>query len=213
MRNNQRLQACWSNDALSLAAHVVAGILWALVADELNGLLSGWTVAINGATPAPSGYGGQSVYFDWDTRTLAAANVLSALTVLLWTAVLRPRRMLLHLVGGLAMTIALCLTTLIELRRAGVFGLLYRFEDVLSQMLPFALAGVPMVAVSRLLVLRRLGTLATQPQRDGPDVCTKCSYDLTGNVSGRCPECGAAQVRSAGVQNVDRSPDRPASGG
>jgi hypothetical protein len=24
----------------------------------------------------------------------------------------------------------------------------------------------------------------------GAPVCGKCSYDLTGNVSGRCPECG-----------------------
>lgn len=22
-------------------------------------------------------------------------------------------------------------------------------------------------------------------------ICSKCGYDLTGNVSGRCPECGA----------------------
>lgn len=23
-----------------------------------------------------------------------------------------------------------------------------------------------------------------------PDTCQNCGYDLTGNVSGRCPECG-----------------------
>lgn len=23
-----------------------------------------------------------------------------------------------------------------------------------------------------------------------PDHCVKCNYDLTGNTSGRCPECG-----------------------
>ena len=25
----------------------------------------------------------------------------------------------------------------------------------------------------------------------GPNCCRACGYDLTGNVSGRCPECGA----------------------
>jgi len=25
-----------------------------------------------------------------------------------------------------------------------------------------------------------------------PGQCRRCGYDLTGNVSGRCPECGAA---------------------
>lgn len=25
----------------------------------------------------------------------------------------------------------------------------------------------------------------------GPILCDKCGYDLTGNTSGKCPECGA----------------------
>ena len=28
--------------------------------------------------------------------------------------------------------------------------------------------------------------------RPGPGQCRRCGYDLTGNVSGRCPECGVA---------------------
>jgi len=32
---------------------------------------------------------------------------------------------------------------------------------------------------------------------DRPCECSKCGYNLTGNVSGRCPECGTP------VQSVD----------
>ncbi len=30
----------------------------------------------------------------------------------------------------------------------------------------------------------------TRPAMDDGIFCVKCGYDLTGNVSGRCPECG-----------------------
>lgn len=33
-------------------------------------------------------------------------------------------------------------------------------------------------------------------RRDGAEYCSGCGYNLTGNVSGRCPECGTA-VKSA----------------
>ncbi len=34
-------------------------------------------------------------------------------------------------------------------------------------------------------------------RRKKPGCCTKCGYDLTGNVSGTCPECGATNVKAA----------------
>ena len=42
-------------------------------------------------------------------------------------------------------------------------------------------------------VLLLLGTIAWILTRKTPKPghCRKCGYDLTGNVSGRCPECGA----------------------
>lgn len=59
-----------------------------------------------------------------------------------------------------------------------------------------------------------LPPLVTRRHRATRGLCLGCGYDTRGNTSGRCPECGAivAQVRSAGVQNVDRRPERPASG-
>ena len=32
--------------------------------------------------------------------------------------------------------------------------------------------------------------IAARPRKPGPGHCRKCGYDLTGNVSGKCPECG-----------------------
>jgi hypothetical protein len=32
-----------------------------------------------------------------------------------------------------------------------------------------------------------------------PDLCRQCAYDLTGNISGRCPECGALIPRAVAV--------------
>jgi hypothetical protein len=44
-------------------------------------------------------------------------------------------------------------------------------------------AAIFMIALVRLIKPRRL---------DGPQVCGRCSYSLTGNTSGVCPECGTA---------------------
>jgi hypothetical protein len=51
-------------------------------------------------------------------------------------------------------------------------------------------ASAALGAVPHALGARRLARFIRR--RPGPGHCPSCGYDLTGNVSGVCPECGAA---------------------
>ncbi len=55
------------------------------------------------------------------------------------------------------------------------------------------LIGVAFYTASWWLHARRLNTASIQRMRHGQ--CPKCEYDLTGNVSGICPECGTPIVK------------------
>lgn len=45
-----------------------------------------------------------------------------------------------------------------------------------------------------------VGVMAVPVPRIHPiGFCAKCGYDLTGNQSGRCPECGTGSARPAGA--------------
>lgn len=52
---------------------------------------------------------------------------------------------------------------------------------------PAALA-IPVLGAYPLLALTR--AIVRRNRRRKPNECMNCSYDLTGNVSGTCPECG-----------------------
>lgn len=54
-----------------------------------------------------------------------------------------------------------------------------------TSLFPFLALGVPAA-----IILGRRAWRARRLHRVG--VCRKCGYDLTGNMSGRCPECGTA---------------------
>lgn len=54
---------------------------------------------------------------------------------------------------------------------------------VLPLWLPLVLSAIPTVILWRL------------NRRRGPGCCQKCGYDLRGNISGICPECGQAATK------------------
>jgi len=51
-------------------------------------------------------------------------------------------------------------------------------------------AAMALLAIGFPLALRRDLRDLRARLRAARGRCTKCGYDLTGNVSGRCPECG-----------------------
>jgi hypothetical protein len=53
------------------------------------------------------------------------------------------------------------------------------------------LVGLAVVVVTCLLAKRHV------PRLTDPSLCVECGYNLTGNVSGRCPECGERIPESA----------------
>jgi hypothetical protein len=52
------------------------------------------------------------------------------------------------------------------------------------------LAVAPFILLAIFVLADKLKALSTR--RLKPGVCHHCGYDLTGNTSGRCPECGQA---------------------
>lgn len=58
------------------------------------------------------------------------------------------------------------------------------WEPLLSLPLPFAAFFGPAIATAIVLSARDAAALPRQ------NICINCEYDLTGNVSGLCPECG-----------------------
>jgi hypothetical protein len=63
---------------------------------------------------------------------------------------------------------------------------------VIDFVLPFAAALI--AAIYAILLIRRRITLDLRKQlvARGLPTCVRCGYDLTGNVSGVCSECGTA---------------------
>ena len=63
-----------------------------------------------------------------------------------------------------------------------------------------ATVGGALAATSLGVTLR--GILRRQPR---PGVCGNCGYNLTGNISGVCPECGTELGGGAGMRDIAES--------
>lgn len=91
-----------------------------------------------------------------------------------------------------------------------VFGLAHGSKDRLRYVLPGTLmlwAAMGRYSTRRLLRRRMEYTLRMELLGLGEQICLACGYDLTGNESGRCPECGAKAVtgNGNGCRNGDAS--------
>jgi hypothetical protein len=64
--------------------------------------------------------------------------------------------------------------------------------------------GVPLWAIGLAAAFFGLASLVPR-RRPESCQCPTCGYDLTGNVSGVCPECGRVVVRGAGSGSSERS--------
>ena len=69
---------------------------------------------------------------------------------------------------------------------------LYAFAAVATPMLPFGpFLGACVTVASGIAVADWVGERERRRRRRG-GFCRHCGYNLRGNVSGTCPECGAA---------------------
>jgi hypothetical protein len=68
-------------------------------------------------------------------------------------------------------------------------------------LVPVALLIIGMTALIRAIVYR----IVLWPPPPRPGACEACGYDLTGNVSGVCPECGRTVTVAAEHSNAGQS--------
>lgn len=99
------------------------------------------------------------------------------------------------LLATLQLPVALCLTAMAaQLEGRAVFGALGLPEVPFMLLLYGTTVAVVLFPV---LGLRRAARLAKSLQ----GCCHSCGYDLRGNVSGRCPECGTGVESSTGASD------------
>ncbi len=111
----------------------------------------------------------------WSWLYLYAGRGAAWFIVGWWGAVLRGRRLVGWIVSGTMLNAAFDF--------AAVFGLLGQWMFPTLTLIAMVAFIAALHAIGRRASLRsRFASMA---------VCASCNYDLTGNLSGRCPECAA----------------------
>jgi hypothetical protein len=100
---------------------------------------------------------------------------------------------------------SLCLRCFLPLERANLPARTYEFRGVVAHRMPYTNAGgrsgqywtvlidpLWLVGLFLLYPAGELGLWWLRRRRTKPTGCRGCGYDLTGNESGICPECGEA---------------------
>ena len=84
-----------------------------------------------------------------------------------------------------------------EIKFGDTLGIYYRYfrwtdSTLWTLMVSLAYPAAAFAALPAYRVARRLRRFLRR-RRIKPGHCTTCGYDLTGNTTGRCPECGTAR--------------------
>jgi len=62
---------------------------------------------------------------------------------------------------------------------------------------------MPLWLPSLVLLIPTLLLWRRDRRRPRPGFCRRCDYDLTGNTTGRCPECGLEIAGPRGLRSTD----------
>ena len=137
---------------------------------------AGLGIALFGAGAAVLVWIGDDAFIVWSWLYLYAGRIGAWWIVGWWGAGVRGRRLVGWVVSGTMINVAFDFAT--------VAGMLDGWIWPAS-----ILAGIAVF----IAVLDRIGRRVTLKLRFGPaPFCRRCNYDLTGNLSGRCPECSTA---------------------
>ena len=103
---------------------------------------------------------------------------------------------------GFVLSAALFIPTLLAWRM-----LRYEVGVTLSPWLIYALMVIAAQFLLVLVLRKRAGRrLRTELNELGHTVCIACGYNLTGNLTGICPECGHHSIGSMPAERLPQSP-------